>query len=202
MKQPYEVLGVDQDAGEAEIKKAFRNLSKIHHPDKGGDAEVFKVITSAYEILSDPAKREWFDDHGSLEDFQGNEEKASNNLCNVMDRIINEHGFMADYTNLIVRMREEINEITQKMHSDIQEIDMELLRLNSIVTRLKKADVLKTHGERTIKATELRRKSIVDMLPVQALMMEMIEESEYDFDIDEDTEWFENQHKEVIEWEN
>jgi len=189
MKQPYEVLGVAQDAGEAEIKKAFRNLSKTHHPDKGGDAEVFKVILSAYEILSDPAKREWFDDHGSIDDFKGSEEIAENNLCNVMDRIINEHGFMADYTNLIIRMREEINEITQKMHSDIQEIDMELLRLNSIVGRLKNADILKTHGERTIKATELRRKSIADMLPVQALMLELIDKSEYDFDIDDDMEW-------------
>lgn len=60
-KDYYAVLGVSQDATQKEIKKAFRNLAKIHHPDKGGDTEKFKKINEAYEVLCDPEKRRKYD---------------------------------------------------------------------------------------------------------------------------------------------
>lgn len=64
MSGPYEALGVSQDATEADIKKAYRNLARQHHPDKGGDPEQFKKIQEAYETLSDPQKRQNFDQFG------------------------------------------------------------------------------------------------------------------------------------------
>jgi len=60
----YEVLGVDKSADEKEIKKAYRKLAVKHHPDKGGDEHLFKEINAAYEILSDPKKRELYDKYG------------------------------------------------------------------------------------------------------------------------------------------
>jgi len=60
----YETLEVDKNADHKEIKKAFRKLSRIHHPDKGGDQEKFKNISAAYEILSDPEKRKKYDKYG------------------------------------------------------------------------------------------------------------------------------------------
>lgn len=51
---PYEVLGVGRDATAAEIKSAYRKLSKTNHPDAGGDPAVMRAINDAYEILSDP----------------------------------------------------------------------------------------------------------------------------------------------------
>ena len=53
-----------QDADPKEIKKAYRRLSRVHHPDKGGDEHKFKEINAAYEILSDPDKREAYDKYG------------------------------------------------------------------------------------------------------------------------------------------
>ena len=62
---PYEVLGVDKSASTEQIKKAYRKLSKEHHPDMAtGDSEKFKEIGSAYEILSDPEKKQQFDTFG------------------------------------------------------------------------------------------------------------------------------------------
>lgn len=58
----YEILGVDKQASHAEIKKAYRKLSKQYHPDINKDEEEkYKEITQAYNILSDPNKRKNYD---------------------------------------------------------------------------------------------------------------------------------------------
>ncbi len=60
----YETLGVEKDCSAADIKKAYRKLSRLHHPDKGGDEHKFKEINAAYEILSDPENRAKYDKYG------------------------------------------------------------------------------------------------------------------------------------------
>ena len=64
----YEVLGVDRNADDAALKKAYRQLAKKYHPDVNpGDKEAeakFKEATEAYSVLSDPAKRKQYDQFG------------------------------------------------------------------------------------------------------------------------------------------
>lgn len=57
----YAVLGVSKNATPEEIKKAYRKLASQHHPDKGGDTAKFQQIQEAYAVLSDPAKRQQYD---------------------------------------------------------------------------------------------------------------------------------------------
>jgi len=60
----YETLEVPKTADAKEIKKSYRRLSRVHHPDKGGDEHKFKEISAAYEILSDEDKRKAYDKYG------------------------------------------------------------------------------------------------------------------------------------------
>merc|ERR1719359_1051943 len=60
----YKLLEVEKTATEAEIKKAYKKMAIKHHPDKGGDPETFKSITTAYEVLSDPEKRARYNEGG------------------------------------------------------------------------------------------------------------------------------------------
>lgn len=57
----YAVLGVSPDTGDAGIRRAFRRLSRRHHPDLGGDAETYRAVTIAYAVLSDPGRRARYD---------------------------------------------------------------------------------------------------------------------------------------------
>jgi len=57
----YSTLGVQPGASPDEIKKAFKKAAMKHHPDRGGDEAAFKQINEAYEVLSDPQKKQMVD---------------------------------------------------------------------------------------------------------------------------------------------
>ena len=68
----YAVLGVDRTASAEDIKRAYRKLAHQHHPDKtSGDAEKFKEINEAYQVLSDTEKRARYDRFGDAGDNRG-----------------------------------------------------------------------------------------------------------------------------------
>lgn len=67
---PYVVLEVARDADKAAIKKAYRKKANLHHPDRNkGDEDAerrFKEVAEAYDVLSDPEKRDLFDLYGNV----------------------------------------------------------------------------------------------------------------------------------------
>lgn len=71
----YEILGVSRSASDEDIKRAFRRLAKQYHPDANsgddGVAEKFKEIGEAYQVLSDPEKRQMYDRYGHSAPFTG-----------------------------------------------------------------------------------------------------------------------------------
>lgn len=61
----YDIIGVEKTASPEEIKRAFRKKAHELHPDKGGDAEAFKKLNEANQVLSDPEKRRQYDTFGA-----------------------------------------------------------------------------------------------------------------------------------------
>jgi molecular chaperone DnaJ len=79
-KNYYQILGVERNASDDDLKRAYRNLSKKYHPDlqngkseseKKEAEEKFKEISEAYSILSDRKKREYYDNFGTTPDDNG-----------------------------------------------------------------------------------------------------------------------------------
>ncbi len=101
-KDYYEVLGVDKNASEADIKSAFRKLAKKYHPDVSKEenaAEKFKEAQEAYAVLSDPEKRRQYDQFGhsaftnASGGFSGFEGFDFGNVSDIFDDLFGGMGF-------------------------------------------------------------------------------------------------------------
>lgn len=71
-KRFYELLGVNSNATQTELKKAYYQKARTDHPDKGGDPDKFKEIVHAYDVLSDESKRKMYDKYGEDALKEGN----------------------------------------------------------------------------------------------------------------------------------
>lgn len=92
-KDYYKTLGVEKNATQEEIKKAFKKLAMQHHPDRpGGDEKKFKEINEAFQVLGDAEKRKKFDQFGSDFEQQGGWGGAGGSWEDVMNAFRQQQG--------------------------------------------------------------------------------------------------------------
>ena len=91
-KDYYKTLNINRNSSQDEIKKAFRTLSKQHHPDKGGDESVFKGLSEAYDTLSDENKRREYDVRGQNPfggHHGGHQQRGGPNMDDIFNQFFN-----------------------------------------------------------------------------------------------------------------
>ena len=66
----YSTLGINKNASDDEIRKAYKSKSMKHHPDRGGNEEEFKKVNEAYQTLKDPQKKQMYDRYGTSDPQQ------------------------------------------------------------------------------------------------------------------------------------
>ena len=115
----YKILGVKSDASKEDIKKAYRNLVKVHHPDAGGSENEFKNISQAYETLSDSKKKEEYDLKASFKSRGSNNfyhqfNRFGGDFSNMFDNAFNQSARGSDITIRIRLTLEEVYRGTTK----------------------------------------------------------------------------------------
>lgn len=176
----YDELGVSSDASDEEIKQRYRELAHEHHPDKGGDEEVFKRIKNAYEVLSDPIRRKEYDITGNVDISIRND--AIENIKRMIAQIVPN---ISDTDNLIDILNNEIINAKNSVNVDIQNCKRFLSHLQTVNLKINVkndrqnllSDVLQTQIEQrnTDIVTFNRRLEICD------LMLEILKDYEYGF---------------------
>lgn len=135
MKTLYQILGVNKNASQAKIKKAYYAKANIHHPDKGGDEAEFKLIAEAYAILSDPDKRKRYNETG--ETAQPKNEK-----------IINEAILNAFLGALRADALNPLSAAVKKIKTDREELLMNKMKFEIARSKLQsKRDLVSTSSE-------------------------------------------------------
>lgn len=131
----YDVLGVHKDAEAIEIKKAYRRKSKEHHPDRGGDKDEFAEVAHAYEVLSDPIRREKYDRTGVSKDVPFGLKLSSlmdKTLFAVLKKCHNPETF-----DVIEEMRNDIKNQELKISNNIKQGEKSTSNLKIVHSRLK-----------------------------------------------------------------
>ena len=118
----YQILEVSQEASIADIKKAYRKLSKKYHPDvKGGDEEAFKRITEAYQVLSNPDSKQEYDQRyysnqtnsDNIWAWESNYDNFSSMFDDYFDNYANiNYGDLDYYINMHISLKEAYNGFT------------------------------------------------------------------------------------------
>lgn len=110
MPAPHEVLGVNPDADEAEIRAAYRRRVKAVHPDQGGSAEQFQSVQDAYERLLDesvpePAKTRGTETRSTTEVRESNQSMETVTVEYLDYAVLDDYGWSLDTPNLFRRAR-------------------------------------------------------------------------------------------------
>jgi len=146
MKNPYEVLGLNMKASPDEIKASYKKQALKHHPDRGGDEVIFKEMTEAYSILSDPQKKNNFDKFGSVDNSGININDIINNMfggfdgLNVDDIINDVNNQQPSFTSFSSKPRVFIK--VQRMNHSPQNAFGNVFNLNNIFEDLLNEDML------------------------------------------------------------
>lgn len=123
----YEILGVDCTATDAEIKAAWRKLSKRHHPDrKGGDPEMMAKVNRAYECLGDPDRRAHYDQTGVDRKPQKPNDIARNMVMWAINEGIKRDrgvGYIHRARNALASKKHELNDVKTSLLENIQEME-------------------------------------------------------------------------------
>jgi len=132
----YAALGVSTEATPEEIKKAYKNLTKIHHPDvEGGSEEIFKKIAAAYDVLGKPERRKEYDLTGKKDFKDLFLTQFSDFICNMIIPMLNE-----DTDNPMDASIEFLNNSLERFEKKIKEIEKQVKHLNEKVERITRPD--------------------------------------------------------------
>ena len=177
---PYTELDVPVDASLETIKQRYRTLAQMHHPDKGGDEEVFKRIKLAYEILSDPVRRKQYDITGETTTTNAKDEAVANIVQILLHVVPN---FNVDQDDLILIAEMETRTMLDLVHKDIGVTERYILNLEKVLSKLR----IKTEGENLlssfifnqIQQRKQELESFQRRIQVCSLMLEILKDYEY-----------------------
>ncbi len=141
----YDDLELPKTCTSEEIKQKYRILAQLHHPDKGGDVEKFKRMKLAYEVLSDPIKREHYDSTGDHYSDVNLDSEVMGRLSVMVSQFV-QH-INPEFDDLILKMKIEIRALQQLTTNAIIECNELIAKFNIISKKIR----LKKEGENLLK---------------------------------------------------
>jgi curved DNA-binding protein CbpA len=177
---PYYELDVPVDASLETIRQRYRTLAQMHHPDKGGDVEMFKRIKLAYEILSDPVRRKQYDITGETTTSNAKDEAVANIVSILLHVVPN---LNVDQDDLIHIAEMETRAMLNLVNIDIGVTERYIVNLEKVSKKLR----IKTDGENILNSLiinqiQQRKQELVTFqrrVQICNLMLSILKDYEY-----------------------
>ena len=177
---PYTELDVSTDASLETIKQQYRTLAQMHHPDKGGDEDIFKRIKLAYEILSDPIRRKQYDMTGETATSNVKSE-AVEKIVQILLHVV--PNFNPDQDNLILIVEMETRTMLELVFKDISVAENHIVNLEKVSEKIR----IKTENENLLNGlvvNQIRQKkqeliTFQHRVKVCNFMLEILKDYEY-----------------------
>lgn len=178
---PYDILGISSTASDEEIRQAYRSLAQHHHPDKGGDEEYFKQIKLAYEILSDPLKRQEYDRTGTYTQRPSIRDETLDQLSRMFFEILAKANIEQD--DILLTMRVESRNLKELVQKDINACSEYIVRLNKVKRKIKKKNggdnILVGFVEKQIEFRTRELETFMRRIQICDQMVEVLEDYQY-----------------------
>ena len=185
---PYEILGLNKDCTKEEIRKRYLELSKVYHPDAGGDKNKFSNINWAYHLLYNEESRYQYDNYGKTRDNRSEtENKAISYLLNLFEQTLYHPDFMKDINKDIVEtLNEVVNNHIHETKKERKKAKKERKRLEKIRERLSTKDgkesIFINHIDEKIRLTKSKIAEIDDTKEYMEKAIEILSNQEYKFE--------------------
>jgi len=178
----YDILGVSKNATFEEIKTKYKSLAQQHHPDKGGDPDLFKKIKHAYEVLSDPINRKRYDTTGHYDDGPNIQTEALDHLSNLFFKLV--PTINADLDDLVLVMKNESRQEKEDVNNNINACNNHIQKLNKIINKIKKKsnsgeNFLKMFAENQLKMVHNELQNLKKRIAVLDVVIEILEDYHY-----------------------
>lgn len=178
----YDILGLSKNASFDEIKAKYKSLAQQHHPDKGGDPDLFKKIKHAYEILNDSISRKKYDTTGQYDHTSSIRSEALDTLCRLFFSIV--PNINADIDDLILIMKNESRRERDVVNNNINICNSYIEKLNKIINKIKKKkgdgeNLLKMFAENQLKTHHNELQNFKRQIEIFNIVIEMIEDYQY-----------------------
>lgn len=183
----YEILGVKKGATQKQLKKAYYVKSKIHHPDKGGDPEMFKQLVQAYGILSDPEKRKRYDSGEAPDDISratmSFDQEVMTSLCGLFIQVV--AGSDIQKTDLVALMKRHISQAVAGLENNVKAQKTVVEKFENVAKRIKTSgenNPFLTAANSQIQSCNSMISKIQHQIDIGAGGIKFLDAFSYDFD--------------------
>lgn len=185
----YEILGVDKGASPDEIKTAYRKKAQETHPDKGGDADQFKAVQQAYEILSNPDKRALYDKNGRVKTEAEMEEDAYKNLVGCWMKALSEFDSNdqvdIETFDIVAGIRKHIDTTMKELKGKVKDMLKNIKKREKFLKRFKykgkKENTVQKVVKKQIEDLENSIKEAEEVMEIGKIMRRLLPDFEYDY---------------------
>lgn len=164
-KKHYDTLGVPENASPEEVKKAYRRKAKKCHPDVGGDPEEFRQALIAYEVLSDPGRRETYDRTGSDgENLDPEQSRIASYLHDAFRACLekfSQEGRDPQYDSILDSMKEVLRQTSNMAEQNVRNQKKLIASAHKAAKRFRRKDRAKDEGSGLVaEALELQLRNL------------------------------------------